>query len=98
MGKLLIESKKHFQFYTCGQLRAELHAVRPKLRKLSKLSDNELDEITELLLANITTINEDLISPKYLDKAAILVSGIDPSDAPFIALSAPAKSKTLDWR
>jgi predicted nucleic acid-binding protein len=56
IGKLLIASQDHFHFYTCEYLKTELTPNRAKLKKLTNLSDTELDSLIELVTANITTI------------------------------------------
>jgi len=60
IGKLLIASQDHFQFYTCSLLHVELADNRIKLKKLAKISDAELDDLIDLVKANIMTISENL--------------------------------------
>jgi len=43
IGKLLLHSKAHFQFYTCDFLKVELLKHRNKLLKLTKLESDELN-------------------------------------------------------
>ena len=61
IGRLLLTSKEHVQFYTCDFLRQELFNHRKKLLKLTKLSEPELLELENLVVQNITFINEALI-------------------------------------
>lgn len=87
VGKLLLTSEKYFDLYTCAFLRAELHHNHAKLKKLSKLSDRELDEVIDSILENITILHEDIIPIHYRQKAYNLLADIDEYDSPFLALA-----------
>jgi len=65
IGRIIIGSRIHFQFYTCDFLKAELLKHKKKILKLTHLSTNELDELEFLLTKNINFINEELI-PKQI--------------------------------
>ena len=39
IGKVLLNSKEHFQFFSCNYLRVEIRRHRKKLLKLTKLTD-----------------------------------------------------------
>lgn len=93
IGRLLLTSKQHFQFYTCNFLRHELIKHRKKLLKFTKLSELELVELENLVTQNITFINEALIPETILLFAEQLVSDIDPNDTPFIALAKHLKAR-----
>lgn len=93
IGKLLITSLKHFQFYTCDFLKYELLKHRKKLLKLTKLSEQELLELEKLATENITFINEALIPEAILVSSEQLLSDIDPDDTPFVALTRHLKAK-----
>ena len=93
IGKILLHSKAHFQFYSCDFLKIELLKHRAKLLKLTKLSIMELSELEHLVTANIAFINESLIPAKFLLDAEDLLHDIDLHDTPFVALSKHMKAK-----
>jgi predicted nucleic acid-binding protein len=93
IGKIIITSKKHFQFYTCDFLRTELLRHRDKLLKLTKLSSQELDELEFLLTKNIIFINENLVPEKIIIASENILIGIDLNDTPFVALTKHLKAK-----
>lgn len=87
IGKILISSKNHFQFFTCDFLKQELVKHKEKLLKLTKLNFLELEELEKLVTANITFINESLIQDKDFVKSRELLEKIDINDIPFVALT-----------
>jgi predicted nucleic acid-binding protein len=87
IGKLLTHSKPHFKFYSCQYLRVEILRHQEKLLKLTQLSIEELIEVENLVMNDITFINEELLPKKLLLATEKLVNDIDPDDIPFIALA-----------
>ena len=87
IGKILLSSKEHFQFYTCDYLRAEIQRHRNRLLKLTKLADNELTELEGLVTSKIIFIDERLLPQELLLKTETLLKSIDPDDTPFVALT-----------
>jgi len=93
MGKIIINSKHHFQFYTCDFLRTELLKHRNKILKYLKRSPQELDELEFLLTKNIIFVNENLLPQKTIMSSEKALVGIDINDTPFVALTKHLKGK-----
>lgn len=87
IGKILLNSKEHFQFYSCDYLRTEIQRHRSKLLKLTKLAENKLAELEGLVTQNIIFIDERLLPRELLLKTEMLLKPIDPNDTPFVALT-----------
>jgi predicted nucleic acid-binding protein len=87
IGKILLNSKGHFQFYSCNYLQTEIQRHRKKLLKLTKLTEDELAELERLVTHNITFIDERLLPKELLLKTEILLKTIDPNDTPFVTLT-----------
>jgi predicted nucleic acid-binding protein len=93
IGKILLNSKGHFEFYSCDYLRTEIQRHRSKLLKLTKLAEQKLTELEGLVTHNITFIDERLLPQELLQKTETILKSIDPNDTPFVALT-----KHLDGR
>ncbi len=87
IGKILLNSKQHFQFFSCNYLRVEIQRHRKKLLKLTKLTDADLSELEELITQNIAFIDERLIPNELLIKTETQLKTIDPNDTVFVALA-----------
>ena len=93
IGKILLNSKEHFQFFTCNYLRTEIQRHTNKLLKLTKLDDVQLSELKELITQHITFIDERLIPQDLLIKTETQLKAIDPDDTVFIALAKHLEGK-----
>ncbi len=87
IGELLINSKKSFEFYSCNYMRYEIQKHWEKLKKISKLSDQQLTDAQFHLFSRLKFINEDLIPETIWKKALHLTQDIDIDDADFVALT-----------
>jgi predicted nucleic acid-binding protein len=92
-GKILINSKDYFTFYTCDFLRTELFKHRNKIQSLTGLSESEAEELELLVTKNITYINEKLIPNKIISSTETLLRNIDLGDVPFVAMTKYLKGK-----
>ena len=93
IGKILLLSKKHFQFYSCNYLQTEIQRHRNRLLNLTKLSDDELTELIALVTHSITFIDERLLPGELLSATETLLQSIDPNDTPFVALTTHLEGK-----
>jgi predicted nucleic acid-binding protein len=87
IGDLLFNSKGIFTFYSCNYMRFEIEKHWEKLKRISKLSDSQLDEARFRIFENIHFINEELIPPKTWLIAEKISTDIDIDDTDFIALT-----------
>ena len=93
IGKILLNSKEHFQFFTFNYLRTEIQRHTNKLLKLTKLNDVQLSELKELITQHITFIDERLIPQDLLIKTETQLKAIDPADTVFVALTKHLEGK-----
>lgn len=87
IGDLLFNSDGDFEFYSCSYMRHEIEKHWEKLKRISKLSDSELEEARFKIFAKINFINEELIPEKTWLAAEELVADIDIDDSDFVALT-----------
>lgn len=58
---LLFNSDKHFKFYSCSYMRYEIQKHWERLKKISKLSDEQLQVSYTQVLSKLKFINEEII-------------------------------------
>ena len=68
-------------------MRFEIRKHWNKLKKISKLTDLELETAYDKMLTKLTFINEELITQNDWEKAETLVADIDLDDIDFVALT-----------
>ena len=93
IGKILLNSKEHFQFFSCNFLWTEIQRHRNKLLKLTKLTEYQLTELEELATHKLTFIDERLIPQDLLTRTEAQLKTIDPNDTVFVALTKHLKGK-----
>jgi len=87
IGQLLINGSKYFDFYTIGLLQDEIIAHKDKILNSTKYSQDQFNEILEIISNRIVFVDDILLNDNDLNVAVDLVSGVDPDDAPFVALT-----------
>ncbi len=86
-GQIIFNSDGIFEFYSSHNMRTEIREHWDKLRKLSKLTEAQLEESYYALLTKITFINEELIPQKFWVESEKLLDDIDLDDIDFVALT-----------
>jgi predicted nucleic acid-binding protein len=87
IGEIIFDSENVLEFYSCNYMRLEIEKHWDKLKKISKLTDKELQESLFRLFTKIHFINEEQISEKIWLKAETLTADIDIDDTDFVAMT-----------
>ena len=87
IGDLIFNSDGIFEFYSCIYMRHEIEKHWAKLKRISKLSDSDLEESRFKIFYKINFINEELIPKKTWLAAEEIVADIDIDDSDFVALT-----------
>ena len=69
IGDLIFNSEYIFEFYSNQYMRFEIRKHWNKLKKISKLTDLELENVYDKMLKKLTFINEELIPQSDWKKA-----------------------------
>lgn len=92
-GQLIFNSEGIFEFYSVQYMRTEIRKHWDRLSKISKLTDEQLEESYYSILAKISFINEEIIPQKIWEESEKIVSVIDTDDVDFVALTKYLKGK-----
>ena len=87
IGDLLFNSDKHFEFYSCSYMRYEIQKHWERLKKISKLSDEQLQVSYTQVLSKLKFINEEIIPVETWFASEQITKGIDIDDTDFVALT-----------
>ncbi|WP_373060443.1 PIN domain-containing protein [Zunongwangia sp. H14] len=87
IGQMLINSKKHYDFYSPKYVRSEIFEHKEKIKKIAKLNNADFFEVYELVLQNVTILNHSILPIKNFKKAADLCKNVDSDDTLFVAFS-----------
>jgi predicted nucleic acid-binding protein len=87
IGDLLLSPDKYFEFYSCSYMRYEIQKHWERLKKISKLSDEQLEVSYAHVLSRLKFINEEIIPVETWLAAEQITKDIDPDDIDFVALT-----------
>jgi predicted nucleic acid-binding protein len=87
IGQLILNGSKYFDFYTVGLLKEEIINHKEKILDLTSYSQDQYNDTFQLITSRLTFVDDILLTDYDLNKAIDLVSGIDPDDALFVALT-----------
>jgi predicted nucleic acid-binding protein len=84
IGDLFFNSNTHFEFYSCSYMRFEIQKHWEKLKKISKLSDEQLEISYAQILSKIKFINEEIIPVEIWLTSEEITKDIDIDDIDFV--------------
>ncbi|MGZ3756091.1 MAG: PIN domain-containing protein [Mucilaginibacter sp.] len=87
IGEILINSKSSFEFYSCNYMRHEIKKHWEKLKKISKLSEDQLIEAQFQIFSQLKFVDENIIAESIWKKALTLTRDVDIDDTDFVALT-----------
>jgi predicted nucleic acid-binding protein len=87
IGDLLFNSEKHFEFYSCSYMRYEIQKHWERLKKISKLSEAQLQISYTQVLSKLKFVNEEIIPVETWLLSEELTKGIDIDDTDFVAMT-----------
>lgn len=87
IGDLLFNSDKHFEFYSCSYMRYEIQKHWERLKKISKLPDEQLQISYLQVLSKLKFINEEIIPVETWLASEKITKEIDIDDTDFVALT-----------
>jgi len=87
IGDLLFNSDKNFEFYSCNYMRFEIKKHWERLKKISKLSEEQLQVSYTQVLTKIKFVNEEIIPVETWLASEDITNGIDIDDTDFVALT-----------
>lgn len=93
IAKIILMPKSRLNLYSTKQLLDEINDHKPKLLKLSKSSEENLDIAINLIAHKIRFIDARLISKESFIKALRLTNDVDIDDTEFVALAEHIRAK-----
>lgn len=87
IGDLLFNSDEYFDFYSCSYMRYEIQKHWQRLKKVSKLSEEQLEISYTQVLSKLKFINEDIIPAETWLASEQITKSVDIDDTDFVALT-----------
>jgi predicted nucleic acid-binding protein len=88
IGRLLLDTRDKFDFYSCKYLQKEIHSHIDKIHQYSGLNNDDVFELISLVESRIFFIDEELLPTSIITEAHAWVSGVDFDDFAFVGISA----------
>jgi len=85
IGRLLLDSRDIFRFYSCKYLQKEIRRHTDKIRHYSGLSNDDLSELIDLVESRIFFLEEELLPASIIAEAKEWVKDVDFDDFAFVA-------------
>ncbi|MGS2762605.1 PIN domain-containing protein [Sinomicrobium sp. M5D2P9] len=93
IGQILINGKTFYEFYAPKYTRTEIWEHQNKIKKISRLEDDQFIEVYELVMKNIIVLDHSIVPLENYKKAIDICKEIDEDDAVFVAFSEYLKCK-----
>ena len=87
IGKILLDSRDVFHFYSCKYLQKEIHRHTDKILQHSGLNNDDLSELIALVESRIFFLEEELLPVTVITEAKELVKDVDFDDFAFVAIA-----------
>lgn len=87
IGDLLFNSNKYFDFYSCNYMRYEIQKHWGKLKKISKLTDEQLQISYTQVISKLKFVNEEIIPVETWLASEEITKSIDIDDIAFVAIT-----------
>lgn len=87
IADILFNSDEYFEFYSCSYMRYEIQKHWERLKKISKLSEQNLEISYTQVLSKLKFINEEIIPVETWLAAEAITKDIDIDDTDFVALT-----------
>ena len=87
IADLLFNSGETFDFYSCSYMHNEIQKHWDRLKKISKLSEEQLQISFTKVISKLTFISEEIIPVETWLASEQLTTGIDVDDTDFVALT-----------
>lgn len=87
IGEILFNSNDCCAFYSCSYMRYEIQKHWEKLKKISKLSEEQLQVAYQQVVSKLKFINEEIIPQETWIMAEEITKNIDIDDTDFVAMA-----------
>lgn len=87
IAQILLTGERFYEFLAPKYIRTEIWDHHEKIKKITRLNNDEFQEVYELVLKNVTILNHSIVPKEDYQQAFKLCKDIDPADSPFVAFS-----------